>query len=186
LYEFCRSTFDGSDELEMACKEWTLRKLTWSGMAHNGTYRSTKKFSTSAIVNLLDVGDLLQAVDVRITNLDYKECIAGPGEDVFIFLDPPYILKRRQELYGRYGDLHRSFNHQEFSQGMKSCTHDWLVTYNDREEIRSWFADYFLAPMDLTYTLRTKRPGQELIITNYETARAIQRRKGETAFAGND
>ena len=166
LYDFCRSTFDSSNELEMACKEWILRKLTWGGMADKSTYRTTKKFSKSAIVNLRELGDLLRAVDVKITNLDYSECLSSSGEDVFIFADPPYMID--SFLYGRNGELHRKFDHQEFSQRMKACTHDWLITYNDCDEIRTWFADYFLDPLDMTYTLRSKRSAYELIITNYE------------------
>lgn len=169
LFDHCRHTFDESNELEMACKEWILRKLTWSGMAHGANYRATTKFSTSGIVNLLDVGALLQAVDVKITNRDYAECLASPDEDVFVFADPPYMIEH-DCCYGKNGQLHRSFRHLEFVQRMKACTHDWLLTYNDCEEIRGWFADYFLAPMDLTYALRSKHRALELIITNYDTA----------------
>lgn len=166
LCEYCNDIFKGpGSEFEMGCAEYVLRKLTWGCMAHSGTYRKTGKFSESSIVNLLDVGSVLQSVDVTITNDDYSHCVAADGSKVLIFADPPYMID--SILYGKNGVLHRAFNHQSFSQHMKSCQHDWLITYNDCEPVRTWYADYNIIPFELVYTLRSKRVGPELMITNF-------------------
>jgi DNA adenine methylase len=44
----------------------------------------------------------------RITDLDFEPVITAPGDDVFLFIDPPYCTATK--LYGRNGSLH-AFEH---------------------------------------------------------------------------
>ena len=68
-----------------------------------------------------------------ITNLDYEELVKREGENVFIFLDPPYYSATKSALYGKNGNMHKSFDHVKFAENMKNCKHKWLITYDDSE-----------------------------------------------------
>ena len=110
--------------------------------------------------------------DTKITNCDYQEVIEGEGENVFLFLDPPYYSSTKSALYGKNGDLHKNFNHHRFAQAMRKCKHKWLITYDDSASIRKLFSFANIISWNLTYGMRNVTPtsnqlGKELFISNY-------------------
>ena len=70
----------------------------------------------------------------KITNLDYSEVMQADGNNVFLFLDPPY--KIGTYLYGSNAELHKSFKHEEFIENCNICKHDWFVTYNNDDDLK--------------------------------------------------
>jgi DNA adenine methylase len=111
-----------------------------------------------------------------ITNYDYEEVVKKAGENVFIFLDPPYYSATKSALYGKNGNLHKSFDHRRFANAMKNCSHKWLITYDDSEYIRDLFSFATIIPWNLTYGMRnitehSDQTGKELFISNYLPAK---------------
>ena len=109
-----------------------------------------------------------------ITNLDCKDLVYKDGQNVFIFLDPPYYSAKKSALYGKNGHLHKTFDHEKFAETMKHCNHKWLITYDDCEYIRELFAFANIIPWNLTYGMRnitetSDQKGKELFISNYLT-----------------
>ena len=95
------------------------------------------------------------------------------GDNVFIFMDPPYYTATKSALYGRNGELHKGFDHERFAEEVKRCKHKWLITYDDCEYIRQMYKDYKIIPFNLMYGMRNvskenTMKGNEIIITNYE------------------
>ena len=88
------------------------------------------------------------------------------GEDVFIFLDPPYYSTTNSKLYGKRGHLHTGFDHKGFAENIKKCKHLWLITYDDCEEVRRLFSFAYIHSWQLQYGMTAKK-GKELLITNY-------------------
>lgn len=172
---FARLTEDGLelDKFERAVRFFVLNRITFSGTVESGGYSQQafeKRFTDSSIVRLGDLGKML--TNVAITNLDYQQLINSPGEEVFIFLDPPYLSATKSKLYGKKGDLHTSFDHQRFAETMKSCPHKWLITYDDSEEIRKLFSFAQIIEWDLQYGMNNYKQekaskGKELMIKNY-------------------
>ena len=74
--------------------------------------------------------------NTKITNFDFQKVIEADGEDVFIFLDPPYYSATKSALYGKNGDMHKGFDHERFAEVMKNTTHNWLITYDNCEYIK--------------------------------------------------
>ena len=75
-----------------------------------------------------DASGLLQGV--RITNWDYSKVVEQAGDDIFIFLDPPYMSTEEAELYGAKGKYHVDFNHTDFYNKVKDTKHKCLITYD--------------------------------------------------------
>ena len=128
------------------------------------------RFTHSSISRLLSLGPLLQ--NVKITNLGYRDVILEPGNNVFVFLDPPYLVATKSRLYGKNGDLHLGFDHKQFADDMKKCQHPWLITYDDSAEIRQNFSYANLYEWELQYGMNNYKQnnaakGKELFITNY-------------------
>jgi len=167
-------------EFERAVRFFILNRITFSGTAESGGYSQgafEKRFTDSSIARVQRLGALLQGV--RITNLDYREVLHAPGDDVFIFLDPPYFSATQSRLYGRRGYLHTSFDHDEFATDLKLCPHKWLVTYDDSEKIRINFEFAHRYEWELQYGMNNyKQPtaakGKELFIANYQVPNKAQ------------
>jgi DNA adenine methylase len=129
------------------------------------------RFTDSSISRIVEFSKLLDST--HITNLDYETLIHTPGEKVFIFLDPPYFSATKSALYGKNGNLHKSFDHVRFAEVMKNCKHNWLITYDDSEYIRDLFSFASIVPWSATYGMRnvtesSDQNGLELFISNYQ------------------
>lgn len=183
-YESKLSTF------ERAVRFFVLNRITFSGTVDSGGYSQQafeRRFTASSIERLSELRSVL--AEIKITNLDYMELLTGANEDVFIFLDPPYLRAVKSKLYGRRGALHTAFDHAAFAENLKGCRAKWLITYDDCPEIRRNFRFANIYDWELQYGMnnymRSFAPvGKELFITNYETNSREVCEQVETAFAG--
>ena len=161
------------EELEKAVKFFVLNRITFSGTIEAGGYSKgafDSRFTQSSIDRLIPFKNLLNGV--KISSHDYSKLISKEGNNVFIFLDPPYYSATKSKLYGKKGSLHINFDHERFAETIKSTQHKWLITYDNSEEIRKLYKDYNLIEWELQYGMnnykKTNAPkGKELIITNY-------------------
>jgi len=174
LYRFLREHKDTFNKTELAAAFFIFNRVTFSGTTLSGGYSQKAflgRFTDSSIERLKPFANVLS--DVKITNMDYESLITSQGEKVFVFCDPPYYSATKSALYGKNGDLHKSFDHIRFAQIMEKCTHKWMITYDDCTYIRDLFSFATIIPWNLKYGMRNITPhsnqnGQELIITNYD------------------
>jgi DNA adenine methylase len=174
LYCFLNQNLSRFDDLEKATAFFIYNRITFSGTSLSGGYSEEafdKRFTESSIQRLKPFAEVIQ--NTRITNLDYKELVTPDGNNVFIFLDPPYFSATKSALYGKNGNLHKSFDHAAFAKIMETCCHKWLITYDDSPVIRKLFSFAQITPWNLTYGMRnvTKKSdqnGKELFISNYQ------------------
>jgi DNA adenine methylase len=175
--EFKNSLTDDLSDFDRAVRFFVLNRITFSGTVDSGGYSEAayhSRFTHSSISRLRSLESLLQ--NVKITNLDYREVVREPGDSVLIFLDPPYLVATKSRLYGKNGDLHLGFEHEEFSSEMKKCRHHWLITYDDSTEIRQNFSYANLYEWELQYGMNNYKQnnaakGRELFISNYSDKR---------------
>lgn len=161
--------------LERAVRFFVLNRISFSGTIESGGYSEASfigRFTNSSIDRLAALDQCL--VNTQITNLDYRHLLEKPGKDVFIFLDPPYLSNRDSKLYGKKGNLHTFFDHKRFAQLMKDCPHQWLITYDDCEEVRNNFSSAYIYIYEWklqygmnNYKQEKAKKGDELFITNY-------------------
>lgn len=181
LYEFLIKNKETFNDIERAARFFILNRITFSGLAESGGYAEAAfkdRFTESSINRLVKVSELLQGT--KITNEDYGAILSAPGEEVFIFLDPPYLSKSHSKLYGKEGDLHTGFDHKRFAEEVKKCNHRWLITYDDSPEIRKLFsfAKDRMIEFQLQYGMNNFRQahaakGKELFIMNYSVSKTL-------------
>jgi len=149
-----------------------FNRVTFSGTTRAGGFSSAaslRRFTASSIERLRPLPQAL--ADVKITNYDFEEVIRAPGEDVFIFLDPPYFTANK--LYGKNGRLH-SFDHECLASALQKTEHRFLITYDDCDEIRRLYSWANIEPWQLQYGMNNcnadnlSKVGSELFISNYE------------------
>lgn len=191
LYLWCKDKISDADEFETACLWYILNKTSYSGMSMIGSYSPLawdQNFTEKCINNITNISQLMHSVkEVKITNTDYSNLLENTDTDTFIFLDPPYKIP--YNLYGKNGDMHKTFDHFKFCEAVKKCNHNWMITYNNDDEIKSWLSGYKQKSWFLTYTMKsanreknvadvkisrennktekTGRKGEELLIWNF-------------------
>ncbi len=141
LHRFLNENLAGFDDLERAAAFFIYNRITFSGTSLSGGFSEgafTGRFTESSIQRLNDFAKVINGTTV--TNLDYEELVKREGENVFIYLDPPYYSATKSALYGKNGNLHKSFDHRKFAETMKNCQHKWLITYDDSDYVRDLFA----------------------------------------------
>lgn len=179
LHKFLNTNLHGFNDLERAAAFFIYNRITFSGTSLSGGYSElafSGRFTESSIQRLYQFAKIINGS--TITNLDYENLITAEGEDVFIFLDPPYYSATKSALYGKNGNMHKTFDHIKFAQTMRQCKHKWLITYDDSQYIRDLFSFANIIPWDTTYGMRnvsglSTQKGKELFILNYSQHSAI-------------
>ena len=140
---------NGYSNIDKAVAFYVVNKCSFSGLTENSSFSkgaSVSNFKISIIESLPFYSKLIQ--NWRITNLDYKELMKGDGH-IFLYLDPPYDIK--SNVYGKKGDLHKIFNHEDFKEECLKCKCRILISYN--LEINGLCNSSF----DLTYTMKSNK-----------------------------
>jgi len=161
------------NDFQRAVRFFVLNRITFSGTVDSGGYSQQafeRRFTDSSLDRLRNLSVYLSSV--HITNGDYENLLFQDGENVFIFLDPPYLSATKSKLYGLKGNLHTAFDHERFAKNMRKCPHKWLITYDDSQEIRELFSFANITEWTLQYGMNNYKQGcaaqgQELLIQNY-------------------
>lgn len=177
MFKYLNENLSVFDSIKSASAFYIINKTSFSGLTASGSFSQqavTQNFTDNCICKLESISRILD--NTTITNLDYSELLNKPGKNVFLFLDPPYYLGKKSNLYGKNGELHKRFNHELFAKNMKKCNHKWLITYNDCPEIRELFNDskITIKQWEVGYTMHIhhdeikKRKSKEIFIYNYD------------------
>lgn len=174
LHKFLIANMAKFSEVEKAAAFFVFNRITFSGTCESGGFSEAafnKRFTLSSIDRVRALSSVLD--NVQITNLDYQQIIEAPGDDVFLFLDPPYYSATKSALYGKNGDLHKIFDHERFAQVLKDSKHKWLITYDDSDYVRGLFPFANIREWNLVYGMKNvnkfaDKNGKELFISNFE------------------
>ena len=160
--------------LYRACAFYVVNKCSFSGLTESSSFSrqaSDNNFSMRGIEKLPGYTQIIK--DWKITNGRYQELLTD-NKSVFTYLDPPYEIG--SNLYGRKGDMHKSFDHDGFATICDRFIGPQLVSYNSTQLIRERFKGYGVGEFDLTYTMRSvgeymreQKERKELVLFNYGT-----------------
>ena len=161
------------DAIQTAVSFYVVNKCSFSGLSSNSSFSkqaSDSNFSMRGIKRLPEFSELIQ--NWKITNGRYQFLLTDE-RDVFTYLDPPYDIG--SNLYGRKGDMHKSFDHDNFATICDRFVGPQLVSYNSSQLVKERFEGWTLAEFSHTYTMRSvgsyntdQAKRKELVILNYE------------------
>lgn len=181
LHKFLRENINAFDEIKVAAAFFVFNRITFSGTTEAGGFSEQafqKRFTESSVERLNGISNILAGV--KISGDDYEKVVLAAGKSVFLFLDPPYFSATNSALYGKNGNLHKSFDHQRFADCLKNCPHKWLLTYDDSPYIRELFSFASVESWSLMYGMRNQtassnQKGNELFISNFELRKSEER-----------
>ena len=82
-------------------------------------------------------------------------------QDSFLYLDPPYFVKGKS-LYLNY---YTNKDHEELRNLMSELRGlNWMISYDDVQEIRDLYAGFNSSIHTLNYSLQTKRSTNEFFV----------------------
>ncbi len=185
LYREMMSLINTSnDPHDLATAFYVLNRSSFGGFTEqskNAFIRDSYKrtiFSQTKIKKLPKISNIIQ--HWKITNTDYRDLMTEPGKDVFVFLDPPYLIK--DMLYGKDKVMHSGFSHEDFVKSCKETPHNWMITYNEHPWLREQFSDYHMENFEFRYSLahrsgqsatNFKNKKEELLVRNYITYKIL-------------
>lgn len=114
-------------------------------------------------MTLSDAAKRLHAVTIE--NLDWRDLLDRyDDKGALFYLDPPYWGGETD--YGK-GIFARS-DFAEMAKRLASLNGRFILSLNDRTEVRSLFAAFNIEPVSLTYSIAQKQStdAKELIISN--------------------
>ena len=170
---------------DVALKYFFMNRVNWAGRV-DYTRPSRMYFSNPSGWNIVKKDTLEKASqllkNVQITNESYERLLEEPGNDVFIYADPPYLVNtgfNDGSLLYRHNFTVE--DHTRLAQNVHKCPHKVLLSYDDDKDgiIRDLYsgANFNICEESWTYCGtsssaevkdKKKKIGRELIITNYK------------------
>ncbi len=183
LFTSNKERINSSDctSLDRAVAFYIVNKCSFSGLTESSSFSaqaSDSNFSFRGIEKLPEYSEIIS--DWRITNRSYDYLMTEDlHDDIFMYLDPPYDIK--DNLYGKKGEMHKRFDHDQFAHNCDLHSIDMMVSYNSTQLIRDRFKGWSAAEFDLTYTMRSvgeymrdQQKRKELLLLNYGTERLAE------------
>lgn len=162
FYHLRKQILETNDDVEVASMYFIINRCSFSGSTFCGGFSqesSQTRLTESSIERILQT-DLSNTI---ISNVDYKVFLQQHPEtsDTVLYADPPYYID--SYIYGRDGDLHQAFDHEEFATEIKR-RNDWVVCYNDCEYIRNLYKDNRIENVSWSYGMNKTKKSSEILI----------------------
>ena len=160
--------------LYRACSFYIINKCSFSGLTESSSFSkqaSDSNFSMRGIDRLPGYTKIIE--NWKITNGRYQELLTD-DKSTFTYLDPPYDIG--SNLYGRKGNMHKSFDHDAFATVCDRFVGPQLISYNSSQLVKDRFKGWEVGEFNLTYTMRSvgeymkdQQERKELVLFNYGT-----------------
>ncbi len=176
--DFNRIAFD--DQQDPALRFFFVNRTVFAGRVNyerkSRLYFSKPEGWTKTVLDRLkDAAECLR--NVKITTGDYAKLLLEPGDNVWVYCDPPYVknLKSTSALYRCDFDMP---DHERLAETVAKSPHKVCVSYEDDSDgvVRRLYKGLRIIENEWTYAgtwspdgdgVDTKRRGKELLILNY-------------------
>ena len=135
-----------------AAKFYALNRSSFSGATLSGGYSKQaayKRFTNSSILRLWK----FEVYNFEVEKAGFKESIPK-HPDTFLYCDPPYMLEKNNNLYGKNGDTHAGFDHE----GLFNLLNErkgWVLSYNNRHHYHDRLHSNYVIFSSLRQTTHT-------------------------------
>ncbi len=162
-----------SDQFSLGFATFFLNRTNVSGILNGGpigNFKQDGKWKIDARFNKQGLIEKIRKIAV------YKNSIAVFNEDgvklikrylkkknTFIYLDPPYYEKGAALYFNHYN----ADNHKMLAEELNKFPNShWLLTYDDKPEIRFLYKNRKVINFSLNYNAYESRVGKEILITS--------------------
>jgi len=170
--------FAADPNMDQALRYFFINRTVWAGRVNYSRasrlyYSNPSGWNITAKPGYLEkIAEHLQTPPLKITTGSYEPLLAEPGDDVWVYLDPPYYrdteLAATDKLYA-FGFTHEQ--HVKLAEDIKNSKHKICLSYDNHPIIKDLYKGLNIDETSWKYSgtsQKVKTDGQELIITNYE------------------
>ena len=162
---------DEPDPLELAFATFFLNRTNRSGIITGGVIGGKKQAGEWKIGARYNKDDLIKRIEkvgrysgrIRLYNYDatefIKKVVPTLPERSLTYLDPPYYVKGQQMLYANY---YLEGDHAEIARLVMALERNWLVTYDDVDEIQALYEGAEVVPYGISYSAQDRYRGKEV------------------------
>ncbi len=144
-------------KLERAAVYYVLNRSSFSGATLSGGMSPEHpRFTLTSIERLRNYFN----PNIKIQKTDFKTSLEK-HPFTFAYLDPPYLIKN--SLYGKKGNAHKDFDHEQLANILKKREH-WMLSYNDCKEIRSLYQGFHILTPNWKYGMSNNKISKEVLI----------------------
>jgi len=166
-----KAVFDGFASHPNSALAWYfLNRTCFGGIP----YRIHHKPSSSCLGKWSIMSDALERAaailqGVTITAGDYLALLEAPGDDVWIYADPPFFLNNQLPPASRlYRHIFSIDQHIDFAEHARRCKHKLMISYDNHPEILKLYNGFnVFVPPTQHYRLHGRKESSELLILNY-------------------
>ena len=132
------------------------------GQKQNGNYRIDCRFNKDRLIPLLrKIYDNRNRIDVTNLNAEeFIEYIDMNYDNLFIYLDPPYVDKG----YQLYKNSFTKEDQVSLSKKIKKLKNKWFVTYDNTDLIKELYSDCKTEIFNIQYSAGSKRVENEIAV----------------------
>lgn len=172
-------------KMEKAKRSYVLNRCSFSGIMIWNAFIGDVRYNVERAQHIIRVvGEKLEGA--KITRLDFEDVInaepAAGKDDVFLFLDPPYVESRQVAAY-KHAFTHA--DHLRLAETLKKTPYPFLLTYDDCDFTRENYKWANLYQCTWTYSVANSRvhhnpreKGNELFISNIPLSKAQVKEAG--------
>lgn len=134
------------------------------GIEQAGNWRMDARFNREALIERI-VKIASRKKHIHLYNKDVNSFIQNYlpkyQQNAFVYFDPPYFDKGKQ-LYLNFFSYDDHVRIERMINNQVNC--DWVITYDDVQEIADIYQNHILKRFDLNYSAAVKRKASEIII----------------------
>lgn len=154
-------------DFEAAAKFFFVNRASFSGRTVSKVGWSPKNFTKGNLEKLRT----FEVQDLTVECRSFEESVPNNNSDL-LYVDPPYMLDKGNDLYGRNGDLHKSFNHERLAELLLNTSQRFVLSYNDCDGVRDLYSGLNIHEEMWAYGMnhsKNLKGKPELVITNFDT-----------------
>ena len=145
-----------TDPVKKAMMFLMVNRCSFSGLGMLGGFISM--WDVEFTKGIMDRVKNFSVPNLSVEKMSFEDSISI-NADKRLYLDPPY--KVEAQLYGtKNNDLHMSFDHQKLADILHERD-NWVMSYNNCEEIRDMYDGYTIIDEKWTYGLTKDRKGND-------------------------
>ncbi len=163
----------GKYSVELAFATFFLNRTNRSGILsagpiggyqQQGNYLLDARYNKDNLIRRIEAIALYKK-SIRVYNKEVRSFISGIisqyGDNAFVYFDPPYFNKGSR----LYKNCLSKKDHMDIAEIIKrKVTCEWIITYDDAEEIKEIYKDNYYRVYDLIYSIVTSHVKSEIVI----------------------
>lgn len=163
---------NGDNILQLGFSTFFLNRTNRSGILNGGAIGGFKQSGQWKINARYNKEELIKRIRliyqyadrIEIYNLEAMDFINKISKNIsdisLFFIDPPYYDKGKY-LYDNY---YKNEDHKKLYEIISRLNNNWVVTYDDSEEISNMYKNYRQKKYSLNYTAAGNKQGREIMI----------------------